>query len=134
MIGPRPVKLTARQEKEAYAAVTMRDGFICVRCGHLGPVDRDHRQNRDAYNTVVSNLQCLGSTIGGCGCHQWKTERPEQAIREGFAVPRWARPELWPAYRYGVGWVIYDDHGGWQEITESTAEFIMSNGGRPDGD
>ena len=120
------MKLTKSQERAAYRVATERDMGKCQRCGRFGAVERDHRQNRDAYNTVPSNLQCL------CGaCHRLKTEHPEQAIREGFAVPRWARPELWPAHRYGVGWVIYDDHGGWQEITESTAEFIMTSGGRP---
>ncbi len=129
MIGPRPVKLTPRQEREAYKIVTERDQGRCQRCGKPGPVERDHRQGRDAYNTVPSNLQCLGSAFG-CGCHKWVTEHPQEAMRDGFTVPRWARPELWPAFRFGVGWVIYDDHGGWQEISESTAEFIMTSGGR----
>ncbi len=136
MIGPRPVKLTARQEREAYAAVTVRDKGRCVRCGSSGPVERDHRQNRTAYNTVVSNLQLLGGVFG-CGCHQWKTEHPAAAVLEGFAVLRsgFARPALWPGFRFDAGWVIYfdapdDDGNWWQEISESTAEFMMSGGGR----
>lgn len=131
-VGQRPVKLTPRQEKESYAAVTMRDGFLCVRCGKLGRVDRDHRQNRDAYNTVPSNLQCLGSAFG-CGCHKWKTENPSAAFSEGFAVPRYARPELWPAWRFDVGWVLYFDEADadgnwWQEISQTTADLLMNGG------
>lgn len=132
MIGPKREKLTARQEKDAYAIVTTRDGGVCVRCGKPGPVERDHRQNRDPFNTIPSNLQLLGSPFG-CGCHQWKTENPAQAVEEGFAVPRWGRPEFWPAYRHDVGWVLYydtPDHDGrwWSEITEATAHLLMNGG------
>lgn len=122
MIGPRVPKLTPAQEKRAYTIATERDQGRCVRCGRTTVVHRDHRQNRNAYNTVPSNLQLLCALT----CHPWKTAHPEQAIREGFAVSRWDRPELWPAWRYGVGWVIYDDDGGWQEITESTAHLLMN--------
>lgn len=129
MIGPKRQKLTRREERAAYDAVTERDQGVCVRCGKPGPVERDHRQNRDPFNTVPSNLQCLGGAFG-CGCHPWKSEHPEAAIREGFAVPKWARPELWPAYRHDVGWVIYYDEpingAWWREITESTAHMLMN--------
>jgi hypothetical protein len=130
VITPKRPKLTERQEKEAYAAVTLRDQGRCVRCGAAGPVERDHRQNRDAYNTVVSNLQLLGGPFG-CGCHLFKTEHPAAAVLEGFAVPRWARPEVWPAWRFDVGgWVIYldgpdEDGKWWQEIKQSTADLLM---------
>jgi hypothetical protein len=130
VIVPKRPKLTERQEKEAYAAVTLRDQGRCVRCGATGPVERDHRQNRDPYNTVVSNLQLLGGPFG-CGCHLFKTEHPAAAVLEGFAVPRWARPEVWPAWRYDVGgWVIYldapdEDGKWWQEIKQSTADLLM---------
>ncbi|MBG9885167.1 hypothetical protein ABE10_00910, partial [Bacillus toyonensis] len=59
------------------------------------------------------------------GCHKWATEHPAEAVRDGFAVPRWARPELWPAWRIDAGWVLYDDEGGWKQITESTAHLLM---------
>lgn len=131
MIGPKRPKLTARQEREAYEIVTARDAGRCVRCGCLGPVERDHRQNRDPFNTVPSNLQLLGGAFG-CGCHQWKTENPRDAIRDGFAVPRYARPELWPGYRVGVGWVTYHDQAvdgeWWRPITDTVAELIMKGG------
>ena len=109
MIGQRAVKLTARQEREAYAAATERDKGRCVRCGTNAPTHRDHRQNRDAYNTVVANLQLLCAIV----CHPWKNANPAAAMRDGFAVSRWADPAATPAYRFGVGWVIYDNDGGW---------------------
>jgi hypothetical protein len=96
-------------------------------------VERDHRQNRQPGNTVVSNLQLLGGAFG-CRCHQFKSEHPSLALLEGFAVPRWARPELWPAWRHDVGgWVLYfdapDPDGRWWEpITEATAHLLMNGG------
>ena len=133
MIGPKTPKLTAADEKRAYAAATERDKGRCVRCGSTGPVERDHRQNRDPFNTVPSNLQLLGGPFG-CGCHKWKTEHPALALLEGFAVPSWARPEWWPAWRADVrSWVIYFDRPDsfgrwWTEITEATADLLMSGG------
>lgn len=131
MIGPKRAKLTQRQEREAYELVTTRDAGRCVRCGSNGPTERDHRQNRDPFNTVPSNLQLLGGPFG-CGCHQWKTTNPAAAVLEGFAVPGWAHPETWPGYRHDVGWVVYFDApvdgAWWREITETTADLLMSGG------
>lgn len=114
MIGQRAPKLTVRQEREAYAAATARDEGRCVRCGTTSTTQRDHRQNRDAYNTTVANLQLLCALV----CHPWKTENPDAAKREGFAVSRFAAdPSAVPAYRFGVGWVLYlnepDADGKW---------------------
>ena len=129
MIGQKRPKLTARQEREAYAAVTERDGGQCQRCGIYGQCDRDHRQNRDAWNTTPANLQLLGSAFG-CGCHKWKTENPAEAERLGFSVPRWADPLTWPGFRRGVGWVRYfdepDEAGRWWEpLTVDQAVALM---------
>lgn len=129
MIGQRPVKLTKAQEREAYRVVTARDKGRCVRCGTTDVTHRDHRQNRDAYNTVPSNLQLLCALT----CHPWKTENPGLAILEGFAVSRWSRPELWPAWRIDVGWVQYfdtpdADGNWWQPISQATADLLMNGG------
>jgi hypothetical protein len=129
VIGPKIPKLTLAQTRTAYADVTARDMGRCVRCGAFGQVERDHRQNRDPWNTVVSNLQLLGGPFG-CGCHQWKTENPAVAVEEGFAVPRWARPVLWPAWRHDAGWVLYFDAPDvegewWQPVSLGNAEFLM---------
>lgn len=125
MIGPKEPKPTAREEREAYAAVTVRDPW-CVRCGAAG-IQRDHRKNRSQGGlTVPSNLQGL------CGsCHRFKTLNPAAAVLEGYAVPGWGRPEFWPAWRVDVGsWVVYfdvpDSRGRWwDEVTESTADLLM---------
>lgn len=132
-LGLKRSKLTPKQEREAYEAVTARDLGQCQRCGFRGPTDRDHRQNRDRFNTVPSNLHLLGSSkaVGGCGCHQWATEHPAEAIRDGFAVPRWANPAEWPAYRIWDGWVLYYDEPNergewWRSISEAEARELMT--------
>ena len=75
MIAPKTPKPTPAEERASYETVTIRDQGRCVRCGAYGTVERDHRQNRTAYNTVVSNLQLLGGAFS-CACHKWKTEHP----------------------------------------------------------
>jgi hypothetical protein len=135
MIAPKVAKLTARQEHEAYELATLRDLDTCQRCRRdCGPIARDHRQNRMAGNTVASNLQCLGLL-----CHTWKTEHPEEALAEGWAVPRHTTlsPAEWPARRwvktgYGtlrLSWVLYDDQGEWFEIDQREADYRRHKGG-----
>ena len=134
MIGQKRPKLTPKQEREAYAAATARDNGQCQRCGLFGPTDRDHRQNRTAFNTTPANLQLLGGAFG-CGCHVWKTENPAEAERLGFTVPRWADPLTWPAFRSTVGWVRYFDEPDakgrwWDPLTIDQAVALMLDGGK----
>ncbi len=131
MIGPRPVKQTARDERRARAGVKERDKGLCVRCGWPGS-NWDHRKNRSQGGRWdVSNGQTLCGSGTTC-CHGWVTSHPALAMLQGFAVPSYARPELWPAWRHDVGWVLYFDSsiGGkwWQEISQATADLIMQGG------
>lgn len=133
MIGPKVAKPTPAEEADAYEIATNRDANTCQRClRNCGPVARDHRKNRGQEGgwTIPSNLQCLG-----LGCHLWKTEHPEKAVAEGWAVPgyRMAVPSEWPARRWiktelgtlRKAWVLYDDEGGWEEISEVLAHARM---------
>jgi len=131
MIGPKTPKPTPAEERDPYEVATNRDADMCQRCRrNCGPTARDHRKNRSQGGwTVPSNLQVLG-----LGCHTWKTENPEDAISDGWAVPGWPTADWreWPARRwvpmvYGLrlGWVIYDDTGSWTEITEAEAHERM---------
>ncbi|WP_083506963.1 hypothetical protein, partial [Leucobacter sp. G161] len=132
--GQKLPKLTNKQEREAYAVATVRDNGnesglgICQRCSRYGPCDRDHRQNRTAWNTTPANLQLLGGAFG-CGCHIWKTENPAEAIQAGFSVPSWADPLEWPAWRHGAGWVLsYDapvEGLWWRPISDQEARALM---------
>lgn len=125
-LGFRRPKLTKAQERRAYEIVTARDGGRCQRCGFFGGCERDHRQNRDPFNTVPSNLHLLCGPFNPRQCHKYMTERPAEAMSEGFAVPRYGDPLEWPAWRFGVGWVLYFDEPNdrgewWRQITELEA-------------
>lgn len=132
MIRPKyeaPPKPSPADERDAYELVTLRDLDTCQKCRRncgWGVTSRDHRKDRSVGGlTVVSNLQVLGGT-GTTGCHGWKSANPREAVAEGWSVPGYADPHEWPARRWvrssaGVlrlSWVIYDDVGGWVEISD----------------
>lgn len=141
MIGPKVTPPTPREEREAYELATLRDLDTCQRCRRdCGPTARDHRKNQSqGVWTVLSDLQVLG-----LACHIWKTEHPEEAVRDGWAVPGWPRADWreWPAARYVLHplgyrelvWVLYldreeDDGKWWVVITEKEArERMLSMG------
>lgn len=116
MIEPKRPRPSKAEEADAYEAVTLRDK-TCVALSPecVGVPQRDHRQNRQAGNTVVANLQLL------CVHHHgWKTEHPADAIYQGYAVSRYEDFREWPARRFGV-WVLYRDDGTWTVITDLEA-------------
>ena len=133
-IQPKTPKPTVAEEKRAYKDATERDNGTCQRClRDCGPLARDHRQNREAGNTTLANLQCLGLR-----CHQWKTEHPKEALARGWGVPSYADPRVWPARRWLLssfgrlreGWVLYRDTPGqdgrlWDEISDEEAARHM---------
>jgi hypothetical protein len=131
MIGPKVEKQTAAEEKRAYEIATRRDRAVCQRCRRVGRVaQRDHRRNRSQGGlTTAANLQLLCVE-----CHAWKGANPREAVAEGWAVPGWADPLVWPARRWvdaGLGilkrvWVLYDDRGGWAQITDEEAARRMT--------
>ena len=119
----KPRKPTPGEEREAYEIVEVRD-MVCVKC-RRGDIQRDHRKNRSQGGlTAASNLQLLCLT-----CHLWKTEHPAEANAVGLGVPGWAISSEYPARRwlatpYGTyrhAWVLYDDEGGWTEISDIEA-------------
>jgi hypothetical protein len=131
VIGPKVSKPTKADEREAYELATLRDADTCQRCRRdCGPTARDHRRNRSQQGyTVASNLQVLGLT-----CHLWKSEHPLSAVEDGWGVPGWADWREWPARRWlstrqatqRLGWVLYDDEGGWVEITDRDALYRIT--------
>lgn len=129
MIGPKQEKQPKKIPAKNRAVVEERAGGRCEGCGLAGDLDLHHRKYRsrggshDAHNLIA--LCGLGNTSG---CHG---TAHSDGFSYGWAIPSWGRDEIWPSWRWGVGWVVFDDDGGWREITESTAELIMSSGGRP---
>lgn len=136
MIAPKVEQQTAREEREAYELVEIRDRATCVRCGSHEWITRDHRRNRSqGGRTVVENLQLLCGS-GTTGCHGWATTHPKEAVEQGFAVPGWAEPGEWPARRMFLtdngarilGWCFYLPNGRVQEISAETADRRMAGG------
>lgn len=135
MVSQRTPKPTPKQEREAYKFATDRD-VVCVRCGFADDVQRDHRQGRLRGNTVEWNIQLLcGPTGPEGGCHKWRTDNEKEAIREGFAVPKWKDedPASWPARRRlpdGVDvWVMYGRGTDWAIISTAAAEGFLREKG-----
>lgn len=123
MIGPRPSKQTAADERHARELVKNRDEGLCVRCGRPG-TNFDHRKGRGRGGRwEAANGQTLCGS-GTTGCHGWVTSHPAEALEHGFDVPGYAHPELWPAYRVGLGFVLYDNTGGFQLISDATARLL----------
>lgn len=138
MIGLKVPRPTPAEEARAYVTVTERDEELCQRCLRAPGSNRDHRLNRSQGGlTVPSNLQLLCGT-GTTGCHGWRTENLRAALEDGWRVPAWQDPREWPARRWlrtDVGtlrasWVLYDDSGGWREISAEEARRRMEGGAR----
>lgn len=137
-------KLTTAEEKWAYTVAHKRDGGtgrnrgICQKCRAFGVVQMDHRQGRLPGNTVPSNLQALCPAD-----HQWKTDNPEDAVAEGYAVLRHTimAPSEWPAHRWVVdpdgtdrlAWVLYldapENDQWWREIADIEAYYLRQLAG-----
>lgn len=128
MIGPKMEKWTSRtHEIDGREIVKLRDAGVCVRCRRVHPlfgVNHDHRRNRSqGGDWSPSNGQLLCGS-GTTGCHGYVTEHPREAVADGWAVPGWADWREWPARRWlpasngtlRLGWVLYDDVGGWVQI------------------
>jgi hypothetical protein len=135
VISPKQGKQTGGDERRARALVQERDGGVCVRCRRQGlHVNWDHRLNRSQSGRwAASNGQLLCGS-GTTGCHGEITGNPHAAIVQGWAVPGWADPAEYPAARWvdtgfgtvRLGWVLYDDDGGWTEIEEHEAHLRMT--------
>ena len=132
-IAQRPPKQTRADEINARELVNLRDRGVCVSCGTVHPlfgVNFDHRKNRSQggiWSASNGQLLCGSGTVG---CHGYMTQHPAEAIREGWAVPSYANPAEWPARRMVHGhliWVLYDDGGGWVEISEAEAKERMGS-------
>ena len=115
------------------AAVQERSGGVCEACGRTRAVTIHHRQYRSRGGSHdVHNLIAVCGFGNTSGCHG--VAHTGEGETYGWSVPSWARPELWPAWRWDVrSWVIYYDQPDskdrwWSEITETTAQMLMKGG------
>jgi len=125
VIQQRRTPQAAREKQLGYHLATARDEDTCIfrAWDCAGATNRDHRQGRDAFNTVASNLQVLCVKH-----HAWKHANTDEAVALGHTVPMNVRPDMYPVRRWrrvGVvwksGWVLFDDEGGITWISEREA-------------
>lgn len=124
MIAPKVDKPTARNQKDAYALATERDGDRCVWCGDNEWTERDHRKGRGVGGlTVEWNIHVLCHTH-----HLQKTDNAEWALRVGLTVPSYGDPTEWPSRRLvndELRWVIYGAGTDFAIIPDATAETYL---------
>jgi hypothetical protein len=141
MIGPKVHKWSSRADESTGREIVMlRDKGVCVRCRRVDPVfgvNHDHRKNRSQGGDWAPSNGQLMCGSGTTGCHGFVTSHPKAALAEGYAVPSWGDPAEWPARRWiktdngtvREGWVLYDDDGTYEEITEAEAMERMQGAG-----
>lgn len=92
------------------AAVHLRDGRACQRCGMKG-AEVHHRRPRNVKGDHDPHCTC--NLIYLChGDHRWATENPMHAVLLGFSVRRTGQSHLTPFERYDGLWVQNDCSGG----------------------
>lgn len=80
---PKRTPQTVKDRNDAYQLATLRD-MTCVKC-HRGVPNRHHRQGRDRYNSIPSNLILLCGS-GSTGCHGEIHAHPAESRAHGFIV------------------------------------------------
>lgn len=101
----------------ANLALQRRSGGRCEHCGAQlqGRVERHHRQRREVGGDRLANVVYLRPE-----CHQWITEHPEEATRQGWIVSSYhPDPAAAPMLHGGIDWVLLDDDGTTQRAQGS---------------
>lgn len=125
MIGQRKPKQPKRIPAKNRRLIELRSGGVCESCGDRPASDVHHRQYLSRGGSHdVHNLVHLCGFGNASGCHG---RAHTNGWQEGLSIGRGYRSELIPLLYRGV-WVIPDDDGGLQRVSESTAEFLMSGG------
>lgn len=117
MIGPKLEPISEKAMKLAYEIATARNGGVCELCRRREG-QRHHRQGRDKFNTVPSNLLLACQED-----HALIHSKPAWSRERGYIVPDWANAAGYPVlyWRRVAGlwretWVLLDDRGGMREI------------------
>lgn len=127
MIGPKQSKQPKAIPAKNRRLVEQRSGGVCESCGDWPASNIHHRKYlRRGGTHDVHNLLALCGMGNTSGCHG---RAHSGAEGEGLSIWSHQRSELIPVLYRGA-WVLPDDEGGFRPVSEDTAEFIMSNGGR----
>lgn len=134
MIGPKKPKQPKNIPAKNRRLVEQRSGGVCESCGDKPASDVHHRKylsrggSHDVHNLIHLCGGAFGMTGGNhSGCHGRAHKTGE---REGLAIRSHERSELIPVLYRGV-WVLPDDDGVLERLSESVAEMLM-RGGIPD--
>jgi len=112
---PAP-KVDRGSQQSARALVAARSGGLCEVCSIAAAREWHHRKNRSQggrWSAANGLYVCTPD-------HAWITEHPEQARRNGWAVPGSADPAEVPVLRRGL-LVMLDDEGGVSAVEEGGA-------------
>ena len=125
MIGQRKPKQPKRIPAKNRRLVETRSGGVCESCGDKPASNVHHRKYLKRGGTHdVHNLLHLCGMGNTSGCHGRAHSGAED---EGLSVWSHERSEMKPVLYRGV-WVIPDDDGGLERLTESVAEMLMRGG------
>lgn len=117
----RPSKPTVTAaERSARKVVTARAEGRCEGCGRPGPTDYSHR---------------IGAGVGGPwhpanalaldrACHQWLHANPTKArLQRGWRLQSTDNYLTFPAWVYGLGWVLIDEAGEYVPVRDIPEEI-----------
>lgn len=116
----RPPRKTGPTQ-ETRQAVIARAFSRCERCGTVGAGNIHHRKprgmggSRDPGINSVCNLMLLCGS-GTTGCHGWVESHRQDAMAEGWLVPRTADPAGAPVKIWGIGWVKLTAAGHYEKL------------------
>jgi hypothetical protein len=114
--GARPPKVDKGSQHTARRLVRERSGWLCEICSLAVAREFHHRKNRSqGGGWSASNGMDLCAND-----HQFITEHPEQAVRNGWTVRSHEEPEQVPLLRRGV-MVRFDNEGGMSAVDEGAA-------------
>lgn len=124
-VGQRPAKQPKRIPAKNRRIVEQRSQGVCEGCGDRPASDIHHRQYLSRGGSHdVHNLLHLCGFGNASGCHGRAHSDGE---REGWSIRSRYRSEVVPVL-YRGGWVLPDDAGKCQRLSESTAALLFNGG------
>ena len=109
--------------KSVRQTVVERDLHHCLRCGLYVFNDPyaavHHRRPRASGGSRAWDTNLPANLVLLCGtCHNTVESRREDAFRDGFLVRQGANPAGVPVLTATHGWVLLDNEGTYEEVTE----------------
>lgn len=111
------------------AAIDLREQQKCARCGTAiwANGSRHHRKYRSRRGEDTTHNLILLCGSGTQGCHGWAHSNITDATREGYSVPSWADPAIWPIRLFLFGWVFLTVDGLFDMLTPEHAHKTIDD-------